>query len=283
MVDEVNNDQTKPQPVLKPYTLENLQRRKEKDEKRVKELMELPDVKTLDNLPLPEIERNKFKLRYVRRLIARERATERQKMKAGTDPLTGIPNRRSYEQQLSYELARSVRDRKSFALIYFDIDHFKIFNDTFGHDVGDKVLIEIGKALNKREKINGDEERPVLRPIDTAARIGGEEFAIILPEIGEHDAEIQAKRIKQIIDLVASHIPELVEGNAHVTTSFGISIFEPHTKYDPKAKSEESMTQAFKRLNKEADTAMYDAKQNGRNKTVMYLPGMQERPKTKAK
>lgn len=276
MADVAKSEKTE-QPSLKPYTLENILRRKEEDEKRINKLITTtPDLQMLAELPIRPEDIRQAQIRLARKLLARERATERMKMKAGTDALTGIPNRRAYEQQLNYELARSIRDRKPVTLINFDIDHFKNFNDTQGHELGDKVLVVIGKALQEKERII-ESERPFLRPIDTAARIGGEEFAIILPETDEVNAKSMADRIKQIIEQEATKIPELTESDMRVTTSFGITVFEPHTKYDPKAKSGESVKQAAKRVKKEADTAMYQAKNQGRDRIVTYFTGMQGR------
>ncbi len=279
MADEVNPQEKKEQPSLKPYTLEDIRRRKEEDEGRIKKLISTsPDIQMLADLPIRSEDIKKAQIRLARKLLARERTTERMKTKAGTDPLTRIPNRRAYEQQLAYELARSIRDRKPVTLINFDIDHFKNFNDTQGHELGDKVLAAIGKTLQEKEKMieNG---RPFLRPIDTSARIGGEEFAIILPETNEESARYIAERIKQVVEQGTTMIPELVEKDMRITTSFGITVFEPHTKYNPKAKGEESLRQAIERVRKEADTAMYQAKNQGRDRIAIYLAGMQEKGK----
>lgn len=273
MEDQIKKEEVKAeQPILKPYTLDNLRRRKEGDQRRIKELMQEPEIKVLDQLPIRREDIEEAKIKLARHLISRERSTERWKGKAGIDSLTGIPNRRAFNERLAYELARSIKDRKSFALIYFDLDHFKQVNDALGHAIGDKVLVELGKTLAGKEKINEEQDRPVLRAIETPARIGGEEFAIILPETDEKNAKSQADRIKQVLEQRLTQIDEVASKGIKITTSFGITIYEPHTKYDPKAKQPESVQKAAARIQEEADAAQYQAKNQGRNRIVVYTP-----------
>jgi diguanylate cyclase (GGDEF)-like protein len=154
-----------------------------------------------------------------------------------TDALTGLANRRSFDTDLGAECERSLRYHRPLALIMFDVDHFKDFNDTFGHLRGDEALQELAATV-KRE----------LRATDTAYRYGGEEFAVLARETGGEDASIFAERLRsRIEDHFASH------GTlSTITASFGIGLVSPaNCRPD--------------HLIAAADTALYEAKANGRN------------------
>jgi diguanylate cyclase (GGDEF)-like protein len=152
-----------------------------------------------------------------------------------TDALTGCFNRRFFEIQLERDLHLATRMRQPVSLIMLDIDHFKVVNDTYGHDAGDAALRQIASAL-----------REELRGVDTAARYGGEEFAIILPQASLDGATVVAERLRARIE--REEMPFV----GHVTASLGIATFPQH------ASSRDLLVTT-------ADRALYQAKRTGRN------------------
>ena len=154
-----------------------------------------------------------------------------------TDSLTGLPNRRFLTKRLSEELMRSQRHKHSFAVLLADVDHFKKYNDTYGHPAGDEVLRKVAKIL-------GDSTRGV----DCAARYGGEEFAVLLTETQSEAALLVAERIREMVAM------EEFPGGP-ITLSVGVAEFPLH---GPTADS----------LISSADEALYDAKRQGRNRVV---------------
>jgi two-component system cell cycle response regulator len=159
---------------------------------------------------------------------------------ARTDVLTGLLNRRGFEELIELELERARRSGRPLVLAVGDIDRFKQLNDGFGHRVGDLALQKLSRALFENA-----------RRIDRVARIGGEEFALIMPDSGEHDGYIAAERLRWAVH-------EAFEGDAApITISFGIAAFPKH------GATAESLFHA-------ADQAMYAAKELGRDRTVIY-------------
>jgi diguanylate cyclase len=157
------------------------------------------------------------------------------------DPLTGIHNRRVFEESIEAELQRFIRYNQPFSLIFFDIDRFKDINDNYGHDAGDRVLKAIAKRVNE-----------MIRKPDIFARYGGEEFVIILPEITiEHGVTVSEKLRKEIENAVFEYEGERVP----ITISIGI------TEVNESDKQYESIVSR-------ADSYMYQAKEKGRNKVV---------------
>ena len=156
-----------------------------------------------------------------------------------TDGLTTLYNLRHFYNQLEIEVGRSNRYGHSLGLLLLDIDHFKVYNDTFGHLEGDKVLIRLGQII-----------RSCLRTMDSAYRYGGEEFTIILPETGGEEAKTVAHRIRNAVK-AAKFFPE-PDKPQHITISVGV------TEYYKK----EELTTFIQR----ADKAMYLSKLAGRNK-----------------
>ncbi len=164
---------------------------------------------------------------------------------ASVDPLTGIPNRRHFTDVFEVEWRRARRGGTAISLMLMDVDYFKQYNDTYGHSAGDECLKRIAQSLHHSLK----------RPGDCAARIGGEEFAILLPETDTLGAAIIADRIR--LDIEALNIPHSgSEALGHVTISAGVATCTP---------TEEMERQAL--LNA-ADEMLYQAKKRGRNQVL---------------
>lgn len=155
-----------------------------------------------------------------------------------TDPLTGVGNRRRLEQALAAEISRFERTGKSFCAFMADLDHFKAINDTYGHEVGDKVLAVFGDLLRHRT-----------RTIDVVVRFGGEEFVGLMPDTDLQNALVIADRIRQA--LAARHIEPLPHA---VTASFGVA--------------EVAAGEQGSALLRRADNALYEAKHSGRNRVA---------------
>ncbi len=158
-----------------------------------------------------------------------------------TDALTGLPNQRTFTKRLGDEVVRARRHARPLSLMMIDIDHFKLVNDTHGHEVGNQVLIEIARRLSG-----------LARGEDTVARVGGEEFAWILPESDARGAYWVAERARAAI----AETP--FRGVGHLTISAGVC------ESDEAAYPDE--------LFRRADAALYEAKAQGRNTTVRWSP-----------
>ncbi|TAF04042.1 MAG: diguanylate cyclase, partial [Nostocales cyanobacterium] len=164
-----------------------------------------------------------------------------------TDGLTQIANRRCFDDRLHQEWQRHYREQQPLSLLLFDVDYFKRYNDFYGHQLGDECLIKIAQAA----------QNVVCRPADLVARYGGEEFVVILPNTLSKGALVIAQRIHTAIkDLAIPH--QASEINDTVTISLGITSMIPT--------SELSSTT----LIEEADQALYHAKQQGRNQSVIF-------------
>lgn len=187
-------------------------------------------------------------LRAIRYAIERKRSEMRLNYLAQYDPLTEIPNRQYFNDQLARATSRARREGRKVALFFLDLDHFKVVNDTLGHNAGDVLLKETAQRL-----------RQAVRAGDVLARLGGDEFAVLLEGIGGPlDAEAVARAI---LDVVAK--PFQVEGReVSVTTSIGITLY-PADHGDPDM------------LLKNADIAMYQAKEQGRNNFKFFTERMQ--------
>jgi diguanylate cyclase (GGDEF)-like protein/PAS domain S-box-containing protein len=177
------------------------------------------------------------------------------------DPLTNLPNRRLMQDRLMQRLKTSTRDNHHGALMLIDIDHFKILNDTLGHDVGDQLLVEVAQRL-----------RSCIRESDTVARLGGDEFVVILDDLDEGSlaatqAEAVAEKIQALLVLpfvlnVIANDVEQIQHSYHCTSSIGITLFHDQSN-------------SIKELMRRADTAMYQAKAAGRNTVRFFDPDMQ--------
>jgi diguanylate cyclase (GGDEF)-like protein len=176
-----------------------------------------------------------------------ESVASRMEYHAHHDALTGLPNRILLNDRIHSELAHARRQQTNTALLFLDLDRFKIINDSLGHAVGDQLLRVIARRLNN-----------CVRDEDTVARLGGDEFMVLLPRIsGSADAgRIARKIIDSLVDPISCNGHEL-----HITTSIGISIF-PYDGNDAET------------LIKHADISMYRAKELGRNKAVYYTAEM---------
>lgn len=162
-----------------------------------------------------------------------------------TDGLTGLANRRHFDQALRAEWSRAARDREALALLLIDIDHFKRYNDTYGHQDGDRCLQQIAATLAQR----------ATRPGDLVARYGGEEFAVILANTGLDGARTVAERLRaEVAALAIPHSASLVA--ATVTLSVGVAATIPAPATDPAA------------LIAASDQALYRAKEQGRNQVL---------------
>ena len=167
---------------------------------------------------------------------------------ANLDGLTGIYNHRYFQNVLDQELNRAVRNDSEISLIIVDIDHFKRFNDTYGHQAGDSVLANFARTLKK-----------YLRNYDTLARYGGEEFAVILPETSSNEALIVAEKLRMaVVNQIFSYNNE----DHKVTASFGVATAKPGTDHHFSKNVFVS----------QADEALYEAKNKGRNGVVAYFP-----------
>ncbi len=181
--------------------------------------------------------------------IELKRARDQLAQLASTDGLTGLANRRCFDETLAQEYARHVRSGDELALIMLDIDHFKLFNDTYGHVRGDECLRAVAAEL----------KASLHRATDLAARYGGEEFICILPEAkSEPGARAVAERIRQAIaDLNIPHGSAFTAD--HVTVSLGVVI----THCD--------QTSTPDKIVARADEQLYRAKSQGRNQVCLAL------------
>ena len=166
---------------------------------------------------------------------------------ASNDGLTGLLNRRSFQDELEAEFERSTRYGHRTAVLLLDVDHFKRVNDTLGHPAGDAVLKAVAEQVTA-----------AVRGVDRVGRWGGEEFAILLPETEEEAARRVAERV---VDLVAARVV-LVEGRrVQVTVSVGVAVHDP---LDRRVSSAGELVAL-------ADAALYEAKESGRNRACLAV------------
>jgi len=161
---------------------------------------------------------------------------------AQTDPLTGLSNRRNIMEKVKLEHYRAQRSNEPFSFLLIDIDHFKVINDTYGHDCGDRVLVSVAGLLTKH-----------LRKIDVISRWGGEEFLVLLPRTGKDGAAKLAEKIRSVIE----EVPVASCGNKiFITVTIGVSVYDRSPSVD--------------QCIKEADEALYQGKKYGRNRVVVH-------------
>jgi diguanylate cyclase (GGDEF)-like protein len=164
-------------------------------------------------------------------------------LRASTDSLTGLPNKRAVADSLQRMLAQATRTLSPLSLLVLDLDHFKTINDRMGHPVGDQILANVGAAL-----------RSALRDGDFAGRNGGEEFTVILPDTDVAGALTTAEKIRIAVEEIA--IPGL---ELTTTVSIGVAGYPEHA-VNPD------------RLERLADAALYVAKRSGRNRIEVASP-----------
>ncbi|MBN1224902.1 MAG: diguanylate cyclase [Candidatus Aminicenantes bacterium] len=180
--------------------------------------------------------------------ISPRKLAERQLIHTAThDPLTGLTNRLLFYDRIAVELARARRNQKMLALIYIDLDRFKVINDTLGHSAGDQLLRDVAERL-----------KMLTRETDTLARMGGDEFMYLLTDVKD---ESDVRKVAQKV-LGAVRKPFLLDGSyRHITASMGTAF------YPQDGKDSETLMKA-------ADLAMYFAKDEGRNNVLSYKPQM---------
>lgn len=164
------------------------------------------------------------------------------KKQSVTDPLTGLYNRRYFEESITKEAERAIRLNQPFSLISLDLDYLKKINDTYGHQAGDTAIATIAKVMKKNA-----------RSIDIPSRLGGEEFSILLSGVDSHGAVIAAERLRMAIEM--EKVPQV----GQITASIGVATFI-------------EQTDRIDTLMEMADQAMYQAKLEGRNKVVYAKP-----------
>jgi diguanylate cyclase (GGDEF)-like protein/PAS domain S-box-containing protein len=180
-------------------------------------------------------------------ITERKRAEEQIKNLAYHDSLTGLPNRRLFQDRLSVAIAQAHRSGQPLAVIYLDLDRFKPVNDSLGHAAGDRLIQDVAERL-----------RTCLREGDTVARLGGDEFTLLLPGVSQ---VVDVARVaEKVLDTL--RLPFQIEGREiFATASIGISLY-PEDGRDAET------------LVKNADAAMYRAKQQGRDNYQLYAPAL---------
>lgn len=188
--------------------------------------------------------RNMLEQEVKERTLELELANKKLDLISRTDELTSLPNRRDMNETIANEIGRCQRTHKPFCFIFIDIDHFKAINDTYGHACGDVVLKSVAQTI-----------RGLLRKYDVLARYGGEEFLTLLPETDLDGAKVVAERFRHQIETMSVHYANHV---INVTVTLGVS------KFDHKLGADRSIQMA--------DKALYQGKESGRNRVVVWQP-----------
>ena len=181
--------------------------------------------------------------------MAKDEAEERLQQQALTDALTGLPNRRLLSDRITQSIATAKRDGSMVAMLYIDLDGFKLVNDSFGHNFGDMLLIRVAERISSR-----------IRNADTLSRLGGDEFAVVISSLKVvNHAELLAQSLLQVIAK-----PFEIDGQEiTIGASIGICVF-------PNQANNESELLQF------ADSAMYSAKRSGKNRVVLFTKDLGE-------
>jgi diguanylate cyclase (GGDEF)-like protein len=187
-------------------------------------------------------------LRHLSRLATSVLALRRT---ARTDALTGLPNREVFFDRVERALARADRNGAMVCVMYFDVDDFKRINDTYGHDAGDQVLVELGRRVHS-----------LLRLADTLARIGGDEFVILYEDL--HDVASAQRLATRLLE--SMKVPWLVDGEVlAISVSVGVAVAE-------------SAPTSYREMLKHADAALYEAKRSPGSLSVKVLPTIGAQP-----
>ena len=160
-----------------------------------------------------------------------------------SDGLTGLSNRRHFDEYLELEWRRAMREQTQMSLLMIDVDYFKSFNDTFGHLEGDEALRKVASAIREAS----------CRPSDLPARYGGEEFALVLPNTSQGGARLVAEKLRQAVEALKIQHISPTEG-CYLTISIGLSTVTPQ------------QGSSCRELISAADKGLYLAKKNGRNR-----------------
>ncbi len=185
------------------------------------------------------------RMRTSLRLLASTKTLEKMAL---TDFLTGINNRRQFYNLSNIALNKNKRDKSCLSIALFDIDYFKNINDTYGHDVGDNVLVEFSNTLSEH-----------FRRYDIVGRVGGEEFCVCLPDTKLEDAVTICDRLREIL---SKKIIMIVQGKQTFNLTINVSVGVSNSIY----------TSNLEMLIKQADSGLYFAKSNGRNQIHKYHP-----------
>ena len=165
------------------------------------------------------------------------------------DSLTGLYNRRHFDEMIRHEWNRGLRSGQEISCILIDIDHFKKYNDYYGHQAGDKCIKTISELLKKTFRRAGD----------MVARYGGEEFIISMADTGEEEAKIAIIKLQLALKkLKFEHLAS--DTDDYVTISAGLAIYKPNKNF------------SVEQMIRDADKALYKAKEEGRNKLVVHIP-----------
>ena len=168
-------------------------------------------------------------------LSSLRKSYDRERASAGVDALTGIANRRSFDDIVGLEIRRALRYRRPMTLAYLDVDFFKTVNDRFGHAAGDGVLRLVADAIRRN-----------MRSTDTVARMGGDEFLVLFPETDEAEARVVVEKMRGELKATAG------EGLAPITLSIGVATFR-------------TPPETVRQMIEKADTLMYLVKRRGKN------------------
>jgi diguanylate cyclase (GGDEF)-like protein len=190
-----------------------------------------------------ELDRRLLELEELQQQL--EETNEQLRQLSVIDGLTGLLNRRRFDEILTEEWQRGAREQKSLALLLIDIDHFKLYNDTYGHLRGDAALKKVAQALSSSTQ----------RQTDRIARYGGEEFVAILPDTDLNGAMLVAEKMRKAIANLALEQSTLATRRV-LSVSIGIASTIPNTRQSRLA------------LIQSADSALYQAKENGRNRCI---------------
>jgi predicted signal transduction protein with EAL and GGDEF domain len=202
--------------------------------------------------------------RQIGQFLHRKQAEEHVRHLAFHDALTNLPNRAMFNRQLNHAIARAARQMSRLAVLFIDLDRFKIINDTLGHDAGDRLLQEMARrlalSLRQSDLLSRLGKRDEPEGGDVLARLGGDEFVVLIEDVGDATAVVHVAR-KLLAALLVPY--RLKSQPVHITASIGVAIFPEDGKDEHT-------------LMRHADNAMYRAKEAGKNNYQFYSPQMDQ-------